>query len=441
MRNWYYLFALLLFAAGCRESAPPANGTGPANGTAVSQGKAGAVSIEFWHTQTKANAKALDALVEQFNKSHPDVQVRALFQGSYDALDQKTKAAIVAKRPPDMAVAYESMVAEYMKAGVVLPLDDYLKGPDGLDAQSQADILPAYLASNRFPEFGSQLLSFPFTKSVLVLYCNLQALKEAGFSGPPKTWDEFRQAAIKTTKRDGDKITRYGFGVWPDASTIAGYILSQGGKLLSDDRKTVAFNDAAGRRAFALMGDLAKAGAADRTTKEQYAAEFGSGRIAMFVGSSTARETVIPAVAGKFPWSISVIPQADAAKPVTIQYGANVVIFKTTPEKEKAAWKFVRWLTDTDQTTYWATHSTYMPIRKSAASRPEMQAYWQKDPQAKQAFEAATYGVVEANVRGWQDSRKILEAAFDQVISGQKTPEEALREAETKANAALKVKQ
>ncbi|MDH7571160.1 MAG: hypothetical protein QHJ73_16410, partial [Armatimonadota bacterium] len=87
------------------------------------------------------------------------------------------------------------------------------------------------------------------------------------------------------------------------------------------------------------------------------------------------------------------------------------------------------------------THSTYMPIRMSVAQRPEVQEYWKQDPQGKQAFEVARYGVREPNVRGWQDVRRILEEAFDKVVSGTLSPEAALAEAETKANQALAEKQ
>lgn len=439
LRDARVLVAACLLA-GCRH-APSTPNTSAQNQTPDSAGTP--VQIQFWHTQTARNAKALEALVSRFNAAHQgQIRVQPLYQGTYPQLYQKTMAAIVAKRPPEVAVGYESMVAEYMKAGMVQPLDEYLTGPDGIDAKSLQDIFPGYLASNRFQEFGGKLLSFPFTKSVLVLYYNLQALKEAGFPGPPKTWEEFERAAIQTTRRDpSGKVTRYGFGLWADASTIDGCIMSRGGALLTDDRKRVRFNEAPGLEHFRMIARLAKQGAGLRTTKQQYTADFGNGRLAMFIGSSTAREFVIPAVGGKFPWGCAVIPQKDPAHPITVQYGANMVIFKTTPEKQRAAWRFVRWLAEPEQTMYWATQSSYMPLRRSVAERPEMKAYWEKDPQARQCFQIARYGAAEPNVRGWQDVRDALEQAFDQVASGQKTPEVALAEAEAKANAALREKQ
>ncbi len=432
--------ALSLLAVGCRQTT--SDGNNPEQNDLSGAAK-GAVELQFWHTQTTANAQALEELVTRFNQAHEgQIRVRPLYQGSYPQLYQKTMAAIVAKRPPEVAVGYESMVAEYMKAGIVQPLDEYLTGPDAIDAQSLQDIFPGYLESNRFQEFDNKLLSFPFTKSVLVLYYNLDALKEAGFAGPPKTWDEFEQAVVKTTRRDASgKVTRYGFGLWADASTIDGCIYSRGGALLTDDRKRVRFHEEPGLEHFRLMARLAKQGIALRSTRQQYTTDFGNGRMAMFIGSSTAREFVTSAVGGKFAWGCTVIPQANPDKPVTVQYGANMVIFKTTPEKQRAAWKFVRWLAEPEQTIFWATRSSYMPLRASVAQSTAMKAYWRKDPQARQCFAVAPYGIAEPNIRGWQDVRDLLEQAFDQVVSGQKTPEAALAEAETRANAALKEKQ
>lgn len=441
---------LLVVGTSCRRPAPPQEPSPPPAQAgppapieeAVPKPSQGVV-IEFWHTQTMGNAEALNTLVKRFNERQKgQITVRPLYQGGYTDLYRKIMAAIAAKRPPEVAVSYENMVAEYMKAGVVQPLDAYVSGPDGLSKESLADIFPSYLESNRFAEFGNQLLSFPFTKSVLVMFYNQQALSEAGLSGPPKTWEEFRQAVLKTTKRDAQgKVIRYGFGTWADASTIDGCFLSRGASLLSEDRTRVAFRSEPALAHFRLMADLVKQGAVLRTTKQQYAADFGNGRVALIFGSSTAREILAPAVAGKFPWGAAIIPQSHPEKPITVQYGANIAIFKTTYEKQRAAWLFVRWLTEPEQTAYWATHSTYMPLRRSVATRPEMLEYWKKDPQAKQCFEIARYGVREPNVRGWQDVRTALEEAYDKVLSGVMTPEAALAEAEAKANKALREKQ
>jgi sn-glycerol 3-phosphate transport system substrate-binding protein len=115
-------------------------------------------------------------------------------------------------------------------------------------------------------------------------------------------------------------------------------------------------------------------------------------------------------------------------------YGANIAIMKSTPLKQAAAWEFVKWFTDTAQSVKWSITSAYMPIRKSAAQNADLMAYWAKDPIAKQSFDIVQYSVPEPNIPGWQDTRTILEDAWQKVISGMATPQAAMDEAAAKAN-------
>ena len=43
-------------------------------------------------------------------------------------------------------------------------------------------------------------------------------------------------------------------------------------------------------------------------------------------------------------------------------YGANICIFKSTPEKEMAAWRFINHFTSPPVTARWATQTGYLPV-------------------------------------------------------------------------------
>src|SRR5688500_12262782 len=94
------------------------------------QGGAGAnvkfgepVTAVFWHTQTGVNETALTGLVTKFNATNgKNLTLKSEYQGDYTQVYQKVMASIQAGSPPDTAVAYESMVAEYMKANAVVDL-------------------------------------------------------------------------------------------------------------------------------------------------------------------------------------------------------------------------------------------------------------------------------------------------------------------------------
>ncbi|MBI2300825.1 MAG: extracellular solute-binding protein, partial [Armatimonadetes bacterium] len=337
--RWLCVVALVGLA-GCNK--PP--GDGPPGTGGKSGGQAGA--IRFWHTQTQENQQALDQIVTEFNAAHPDgPPVEATYIGDYDQLFEKLKAFTAGKDHtalPDLAVAYESQIAEYMKADVVRPLDDLLADPTGgLTKEQLDDIYPPYLETNRFKQFGGKLLSFPFPKSNLMLYYNASMLKEVGLQ-PPQTWDEFVDDCRKIKAKR--HITPYACSV--DPSTVDGMIFSMGGELL-DDAGRPQFDQPAATAVLKLIDSLFKAARPGEelgyqvVDKGDQNNDFANEKCAFFFRSSTARPFIQKLVGRKFASGMCGLPSGPGAEPATIMFVGNIFVFKSTPEREKKAWEFI----------------------------------------------------------------------------------------------------
>lgn len=424
------------------------------------------VEILLWHVQSGPNGEAFRALIQRFNATNgKQITVREEAPGNYTTLYEKAMVAVASGTPPDVATVYESMVSDFMRGDAVVPLDDYVQR--AMSRQHREDIFEAYWETNRFPQFGNKMLSFPFTKSLLVLYFNQDAVREAGIE-PPRagafwTWEQFRQAAAATT-RDASKLgacpscdEQYrragvavpstpsegviGWAVSVSASTMVGWMLSRGGAPLSVDFTRVRFNDRSMVESLEFVADLLRRGYAYSTGRSyQYQTDFALGKTALTMQSSTGRpffRADMEKASSRFQWGISMIPQADPRQPRTVMYGANVAVFKSTPLRQAAGWEFIRWFTERDQTVEWAIKSSYMPIRKSAAQSAELRKHWESDPQGRQAFELIQYSHPEPNISGWQEVRPILEEALITVLEGRRAPRAALDEATEKANALL----
>jgi len=401
------------------------------------------VSITLWHALTGDPQKgALEAAVKQFNDTvgkEKNITVTALVQGNYTQLGQKALGAIQAGALPDLIHAYESNVADYMKADVVLNLDPYVQSKKyGLDKTSQDDIYQGYYDTNRFKQFNNQLLSWPFTKSLAVTYQNEDLLKEVGKS-PAKNWDEFEANVKAVAKKGADgKTTRYGWAVPLDASYFDAMVYSRGGKLMADDNKTVAWNGKEGLEVLKMVDRLIKDGSAYVPTGFTFQDDFGAGKLGYFMSSTSSLPFVKAAFKTPINWSVVNFPQSDPAKAKTVQFGANVAVLKTTPEKQLASWLFVKWFSETEQTASWATTSYYMPVRKSAAEKQTVKDFWAKNPQSKQAFDLIGVSSPEPNVRGQQDIRDVITEMMTKVTTGKATPEDAIKTAGDKANQILK---
>ncbi|MSQ37344.1 MAG: ABC transporter substrate-binding protein [Chloroflexi bacterium] len=438
MRVKAALLATLMVIASACSSAAPAPLTS-ALSTDADIDLTAPTAITLWHGLSGSQQKALDELVAEFNATNgKKITVTALLQGNYTQLYQKTLGAIQAGSLPELAHAYESFVADYTKAGVVVDLGPYVASKkNGLSDKD--DIYKPYFDTNTFPQFGNKLLSFPFSKSMFVMYVNDDMLKAKGLK-TPQTWDEFDKAVQALTIKDAaGKTTQYGWAVPLGASDFNAWVLSRGGNLMSADQKTVAWNGKEGVEAVRIIDRLVKGGYAQVPKGYDYQNDFGAGKLAFFMGSTSTRPFIKDAIKGPLNWSIAQIPQTDPAKAHTVQYGANVAVLKSTPEKQLASWLFVKWFNDKERTAKWATTSYYMPARKTAAESALLKEYWAKtDTQGKQAFDLLATTVPEPNVRGQQDIRDVIQDALTAVTAGKSTPEDAMKTAGDKANAILK---
>ncbi len=420
-------------------AAAPNYGFKPQAGSPVDQvAITSPVEITFWHTQTGSREQKLKQIIAAFEAQNPNIKVRPELQDGYTNLFKKVSAAINGGGLPDLAVSYESMVSEYQAANVVVPLEDYINSQKyGMSAEDLADFYPIYITSNQYPEYKGQMLSFPFTKSSLVMYYNADKLREAGLE-VPKTWDDFAAACKRFT---GDVK---GYPIEISASTFNGAVYSRGGKLISDDQTQWLFNGKEGQAHLALLQDLVKSGCAYQVEK-QFADQnaFGQGKAIFTLGSSSGFPFYQKEVndGAKFNWSVANIPQGkDNSQPATVSYGANIAMFKSTPEKQLAAWQFIKYFTSTEVNADWSVASGYLPIRKSAANTDVVKQQFEKLPAYRVAVnEIQQYGRPETTVKGTQDTRKFIEDAMVAAINDPSTnPKAFLDDAVQKGNDALR---
>ena len=432
------LATLMIVTAACTEAAP----TPPRRSTEADIALSGPVSVKLWHALSGPQQLALDAMVKKFNDTNGrGITVTSIYQGNYTQLYEKTLAAIQAGTLPDLAHAYESHVADYARTDIVVDLGPYKDSPkNGLTRQSQDDVYRGYYETNTFPQLGNKLLSWPFTKSLGAMYVNDDVLREIG-KPVPKAWDEFEATVRAATKRDSSgKIIRYGFGFNLDASYFDAQVYARGGTLMTADNKTVAWNGKEGLAVLQMYDRINKEGTGYSPKGGDWQTDLAAGKLALFF-SSTASLPFLKDVAERSgaKWSIANLPQSDPANARTVQFGANVAIFKSSTERQLASWLFVKWLSETDQTAQFAATSYFMPVRASAADSQVLKDYWAKVPQGKQAFDLIKLSSPESNVRGQQEIRDVvIFNMVSDVISGRSTPDSAISAASTKANQILK---
>ncbi len=415
--------ALAVWVAACAAPAAPQPTAAPAK----------VVELQFWHGQSQSQQAALNGLVDKFNASHPNVKVTATFQGTYTDLYKKVTAAIAAGSPPDLAIAYQNDVANYIKSDAVISLDDMMKDPKiGFTADDLKDVFPAFI--DRYPQYGNKVYSIAFMRSMEVMYYNVDMLKAAGFDKPPESWDDFLKVCAAVSKPPDV----YCYEMNTDASRFATWVFSRGGDMLSADGKTVAFDQKPGLDTLSFLSDLFTKKYAIVIGKAfQDQTDFSLGTIAFAFGSSAGLpyyDKAIKDAAKVTNWDIAPSPHS-TPNPVVDLYGPSVTIFKTAPEKQQAAFVFLKWMMDKDPNAEWIAATAYFPAR--ASTKAALADFIKSNPRYGKAYDWLQYGRTEPTIAAWNPIRGFIADAMTAVANGKASPADALKDAAKKANDAI----
>jgi multiple sugar transport system substrate-binding protein/sn-glycerol 3-phosphate transport system substrate-binding protein len=374
------------------------------------------VEVTYWHNRPQQDQDLLQSMLDDFNKSNPyGIVAHAENAGAgYPDVYNKVNAAIQAGQPPEMSVAYQNQAAFYRASGAVVDLTPFITSSKyGLSQDDLKDYFQAFLDSDKNPQFSNARLGFPTQRSMDVMYYNSDWLKQVGYTSPPKDWKSWEEAACKAS----DSQTKYGWAVQHDASTFAAVVFGHGGQILADDGKSYVFNSPAGIESLAMMQRMFKNKCAVEVPTSERNGEqnrFGAGTAMFTFGSSSGLPFYQQAVAsgGNFQWSIDMPPIS--GQPAINLYGASISVYKTTPEKELAAWIVLKYLGDKAQTTKWAANTGYLPVRQSA--KDDVINAYKADPKwgpvadsYAKMFDWAQYSKVESPVAGYDPVRDLID--------------------------------
>jgi len=163
--------------------------------------------------------------------------------------------------------------------------------------------------------------------------------------------------------------------------------------------------------------------------------DFIDGKTAMMV-TTTGNLTTVRENA-KFPFGVAMLPEKTRRGSPT--GGGNLYVFKnTTPEQQKAAMAFIRWVSAPEQAARWSIATGYVATSPAAWETPVMQDYVKQVPQALVAREQLKYSQPELSTYNSVQIQELLNHAIEAAVTQAKTPAEALSSAQKQADRLLK---
>ncbi len=373
--------------------------------------------ITFWYQHSGAREKIMQGMIDDFNASNEwKIKVQGKYAGSYDEIYNKIVQGIPDHQVPELTVAYSNQAAVYAKNGGIIELTPFIESSKWGFTKAELDDFFSFTEKGDYlPEFKGRY-GFPNQRSMEVLFYNEDWLRQLGFDHPPYTWEEFESMACAASNKNDGKV---GYVLSVDPSTFADMLFNRNGSLINADGTSYAFGDQAGLEVITFLHELSEKGCLSiETTEKQDQDEFSAGRALFTFGSTTGLPDYLRLVSGgaNFNWSVSTMPSSLKSPSVSV-YGASLSILKTTPEKQLAAWLFIKWLTAPEQTAYWAQSTGYFPVRRSAAEL--LKNYFSENPQYGKAFSFLDLDIaVEPGLASWTECRNSISKMFEAAPRG-----------------------
>ena len=297
------------------------------------------VKISFWHGETQpVRVQEFQKLIDRFQNDNPGIKVT---QAAYPNANMfpKMMAALSTNTNPEMTFTTPERTMAFRKMGFGQAVDSLVK---------KIDQKYKYVSDNpkNMYYFDNHYWSVPVWSITVMLYYREDLLKEAGFNGPPSTWNELLGMAKALTK-DG----QYGIAlpassgqncteqvVWSFMSTNRAEVYDKNGKIVFNNPKTV--------ETYRFLNELSKYSPPDATgwTWAETKLAFTSGKAAMaLLMGSTLLDLEQQS---NFADSVKAvtIPIPQGGRPGGLTHSEGVMIFTKDRAKRAACEKFLEYM-------------------------------------------------------------------------------------------------
>jgi len=381
-----------------------------------------AVTLDYWSRWPAAETTAVEEKrLGEFNAANaPTKVVRSPMVGDYI---EKLNTAFAAGTGPDTYTVGGSGIPNFSAKGAALTLDKY---PAVI--KEAPDFFPAALDACKYQ---GKLNGIPYIIDIRDMIVRKDLMQQAGLDPAkfPDTWDQFRDAARRMTKRNGQEFQVVGFSMpktsWGAHDFFITLIEQQGEHAFSADLTKPAFNGAAGQQALQLMVDLlnkdqidtfhppAPPANTDPLVAGLQATTYNS------AGPVNAARRGAPDVLAH----IMTAPIPKLKQRVTYMGGTNLMA-SNAPKDAGAAVDFLLYLTAAKFADEITSVQNSVPPRKSAGTSDYV-----KDPLIKTFFDAVAYAWSYPNHPYYTDIRDVIEAGVEAAIKQDKSVQAALDDA------------
>ena len=381
-------------------------------------------TVEFWVQYSDERLDAMMARAERFEKE-TGIKVNITYKGHYGKVQSAMMTTAGTSDQADVARGYGNAAADMYQIGAAMDQTILAESKKWGVTQSDIDDWGANWTVGFSAYFdGNPKLLHEVGKSLEVVYYNKDWLNELGLS-EPQTPAEFAEAACAATNstfsgRVGDTAS-LGYEIDTDASNFAAWVFAHGGDVFDYDSGQYILNSSEAVAAMEFIQGMANKGCA-QVTRDKYADQqylgLGSNLFALSATSGITyfQKAIEEGYNGQ--WEISKVPHT-TKNPVMNLYGGGLIMGNTgNVDKMVAAYQWMKYISNTENSAVWSTESGYGFVRTSSADHPLIQAKRNELPQYDRSLGLIQYGKGEPSVPAYYSVRGEIEKAYAAIING-----------------------
>lgn len=368
--------------------------------------------ITLWYYwETEGHQKALNAMIDEYNASQDTYSLTAKYVPFADFKKQLSIGAS-ASELPDLVILDSPDHASYASMGIFA------------DITGKFDVSDYYEGPVASATLDDVLYGVPFGCNCLSLYYNQDMLDAAGITEVPETWDELLETAGKLTT---DSVTGLAFcSLQNEEGTFnfTPWLWSTGATSYDIDSEN-------GIRALTFVKDLVESGAMSKEcinwTQGDVMNQFISGNVAMMINGPWQ----IPTMKEEAPdlnWDVTLIPKD--AEFASVIGGENYAV--VAGGNEEGALDFLTYATQEEQVKSMMAQMGYISADKTIAANQfteESDAVYQK------FVDQMEYAQARGPLPEWPEVSDAISLAFNEVMTGSASPEDAAAEAQATIDA------
>lgn len=329
------------------------------------------VTIRFYNYNLASAGIGREGTLEMlgtFAEANPHITVEGVPVPAAEVMS-RVQADVIAGQGPD--------IAQIIFADLGYLVENF--GVPSLETVVPADELAAHLGG-MFPRgvelarLDGNLYGLAYVFSTPVLFYNADLFVAAGLDPdhPPRTWDEVTAAALAIHQETGNAGLLTGiFGPSAYDWLYQGFLRSNGGRALSEDRTEMMFGEPAAAEALAMLRVIAQVGAMPNIPSSSAIETMASGNAGMYLQTSAVQGALLRGAAGNFDLRAAPMPTFGDRPATPTNSGSALVIMTDDPLRQRAAWELMQHLTSDYGYTIITSRIGYVPLRENAVTSEE----------------------------------------------------------------------